>query len=253
MKSLRVWCEILSEKPRSLWWPKLSRQFSDLAEMELEKWDLAQTKWQPILDSSRSFSLFAKKKILLIQSAEKIFKGLKSDELQKRFEEIQDSPHSFVFQSSEAAPEKWPFESWRYEVAEDNIDDKTVFRWIDAIQAGRFQSAIEDLENGIRSGQHPFACLQLLGRHFRIGRLVQYATRKGLSEAEISRQIKIHKFVIQKWKRSKALSETQWRWVFQKLAEMDLELKSGKDSLWSLRQLSFDLIRAQNPSKSARL
>ncbi len=45
----------------------------------------------------------------------------------------------------------------------------------------------------------------------------------------------------------------QWRMIFDRLKDADLELKSNRDEGWTLRKLTFDLIelssRAQEPRR----
>lgn len=247
MKSSRVyWCEVPEATPFSMWWSEFTTKETALKDLEIERWDASTAKWSQILDSLRSFTLFSKGKVVLLQHSEKLLKGLKPKQQEALWADLHSISQTLILQSSETQPKAWPYKFWKSEYTEEVIDDKAIFKWLDSIQTGQFQRSLDELEVCIQSGNHPLVCLQMLTRNLRMGRLIQYATQKGMSETEVQDRLKIHRFIIQKWRRAKRLSETQWKLVFERLLRVDLQLKSGADSMWSLRQLSFDIIRIQN-------
>ncbi|TVQ81060.1 MAG: hypothetical protein EA369_00705 [Bradymonadales bacterium] len=235
-----VWIQVNEEVPRSFWWAEFLKGHSWAERLIEEKWAGESLRWAQVVDSSRSFTLFARQKLLLISQADKALKTVKK--IEELFQEFQDCPHVILLLSESAPPKAWPFEQWvAPEPQEDGRHEKAIFRWMDQIDRSDLRSCLRELELSLDAGQHPLALLQMLTRHYRMGRLVTYAVKKGLSEAEITRSLKLPGFVIQKWRKAPRYSQTQWTHIFHKLSEADLFLKSGYDEKDVLRKLSHDL------------
>lgn len=242
--------------PWSEWWPSFCSESQLEPKLSIERRSGAESNWAEIIDSLRSLNLFGGKKVVVISEAEKsLFKSKKEDK--KLISQLQSCPHPVVFQSAKAAPKTWEAQTWKYQSPTTNVatDDKALFRWIDSISAQNIEQAVAELQASFQAGQHPLALLQLLGRHFRIGRLVQYAVKLGLSEQELGQRLNVPSFVIRRWKNMKAFSNAYWFQVFDKILATDLQLKSGEDELRCLRRLSFDLIQLNKravPKKSSQ-
>lgn len=240
----RIWVQVSEQNPFTQWWPNLCRHLSWPEKLVVEKWHGQDLSWPRLIDSFRSFTLFSREKVILLQMADKAIKREKN--LKNLFDQLSKGPHHLVFQSEASAPKNWPFEVWQAPDADlVETDDKAIFRWIDAIQSQNLKMALVELDRGLQNRQHPLVFLQLIARHYRLGRLTHHALSKGLSEAEIIRTLKIPAFVFQKWARSRKISSRQWQSLFDRLHWADWQLKSGYEGTWILRKLSFDLIEIQ--------
>jgi len=211
--------------------------------MSVEKFSGSELSWAQVFDSLRSFNLFCKQKVIVINDADKAIK--KEKDSAKLFKNLNQGAHYVVLQSEQAKPKKWTYEFWNAPSTQNlPTDDKAVFRWVDAIHSENLKRAIRELETALDQGTHPLVLLQLLTRHYRTGRLIHHAVEKRLSNAEILTCLKVPPFVVQKWKKSKRFSKKQWQLLFERLYKCDLELKSGGNDYWSLRKLSVDLIQS---------
>jgi DNA polymerase III delta subunit len=234
------WIRCSLDQTRSTWWPQWQKAFPRLKDLTEEKWSGQDLKWPALLDSARSFTLFARQKIILVQDGDKALKALKNP--LELFQDFESCPHSIVILSESKAPKDWPFEVWEAPSIEiEESYDKALFQWVDQIDRTELRSALRDLDRALESGQHPLVCLQMLTRHFRMGRLVTYAQKKGLSDNEITRVLKLPRFVVEKWRKKSPISLRQWNEIFYRLSEADLHLKSGFDHRDILRKLSHDL------------
>jgi len=242
------WAHIDSQVSWTQWWPEFSKEHS-LAESSLvERFYSEETNWAQVEDALRSINLFSKHKVILVLGCERLFKKAK-DQDPELFKKLSKGPYPIILQSSEAPPTNWPFRSWSLQTEEHNrTDDRTVFRWIDAVQVGNLHLALQELERSSVQDVHPLVLIQLITRHYRMGRLIQHALEKRLSEQEIAKCLKLPIFVIQKWKRQGNLSRRAWAEVFDRLFKAEFELKSGGD-IWCLRKLSFDLIELRKSKK----
>lgn len=244
------WVEAAAEVAWSQWWPKFCEDHKLAKEIEVQKFDGNEVAWPQVIDSLRSFSLFSKQKLILVRDAEKALKKCK--EPKALFDQLNAGPYPVVLQASSKPPKKWAFLSWRAEIqGAQPSDEKAVFRWIDAIHADNLQKALVELQKSLDQGLHPLVFLQLLTRHYRLGRLIHHAQHKRLSDQEISSYLNVPPFVVQKWKRKAKKSNRFWKNLFESLHRCDLQLKSGMDEVWCLRKLTYDLIyRNQRRSKA---
>jgi len=242
MSENALWAIVSKDDPWNEWWPKFSAAQRWPKDTLVEKWSSADFVWSRVLDSAKTFSLFAKHKVLIIFEADKALKSEKKpDDL---LQQLSKGPHKIVFVSDSAPPKGIKLQIWRSPAAEaQNIDDKSAFRWIDSIHQLQISSALDFLETSLRQEQHPLALLQLLARDFRLGRLIQHALYQRYREAEIVETLRVNPYAIKKWQTRKSIKKTQWAEIFDRLRRADLELKSGYDDTWALRKLTFDLIQ----------
>lgn len=250
-----IWAQVDETVPWKIWWQEICETFTWPAQLDIEKWE-ASASLPQILDSVNSFSLFGKTKVIVVMNADKSLKkdlDAKSKELKEVFKKLNRGPHYVILHSEKEAPKAWPSTPWTSQKnEEEQIDDKAAFRWVDAIHQENLSKAIKELELALASSQHPLMLLQLLTRHYRMGRLIQYAQEAHLSEQEMTRYLKAPAFVIRKWTRKRAPSNAHWSRVFDRLWDSDFELKSGYDGAWALRKLTLDLIQLNQPKRSPR-
>ncbi len=246
-----VWAVVTAEIPFTHWWSQLCENMKWPRELILERWSGHEIHWSHVMDSVNTFSLFKTQKGLVILEADRAFKDQKNSPLpQNLFTRFQSGPHRIVFQSTQEPPKGLELPIWRSPDIEMKEEDGRIgFRWIDAVHSENLTLALTTLEAAFESGQHPLALLQLMTRHFRLGRLIQYAQQNRLREQEMTSTLRIQSFVIQKWNRKVPLSKARWASIFDRLLQADLELKSGADGIWVLRKLSFDLVRLHSPSE----
>lgn len=248
--SSHFWIQCSNELPRSSWWAKFLEAHSSLKTLTEEKWTGAELKWPAILDSARSFTLFARQKIILIQEADKCLKSVKDPK--ELFKELESCAHIVVLLSEKDAPKTWPYSSWKAPMDNEQTHDKALFRWVDQIDRADLRASLRELDWALESGQHPLVCLQILTRHYRMGRLITYAHKKGLRELEMTQTLKLPKFVVEKWLKNTGFSQRQWNEIFYRLSEADLHLKSGFDQRDLLRKLSHDLCQIKRTRVKSR-
>lgn len=248
-----VWAQIDKHVGLTSWLSDIRRFFSWSEEWNVEKYNGSEINTAQLIDATRSLNLFSRKKLIVVFDADRFLKKEKS-EAKKVLEQLSTSPHPVVMHSEQALPSKWQYGSWKAEYAEEvKVDDKAIFRWIDAIDRQDLRQCLIELDKALLSGQHPLVFVQLLTRHFRIGRLIVHALDKRLPDTEIARSLKIPVFVVQKWKKKKRWSRKRWSNVFDRLFEVDLELKSGQTSPWTLKTLSYELIQLKTLQKPATM
>ncbi len=249
MKAKRIWVRVHKNQARSIWWPALCKDVGWQEKLEIETWSASDLSWPRIVDSLRSFTLFSQQKVLIVQESDRFSKIDK--ETLKLWEDLKEGPHHLLIQSDHPAPKQWPFEVWASSFNESELpqDDKAIFRWIDAIQSKNLKQALYELDTALACGQHPLVFIQLLARHYRLGRLIQHAHQKGWREAEIIKIIKVPSFVLQKWLRLPKISTREWQRIFDRCQSADFQLKNGMDSENVLKKLSFEL--SARPAKSS--
>lgn len=247
-ESFLIWAHIDSPMSWTQWWPEFSKAHSLAEDSLVERFYSEETNWAQVQDALRSINLFSKHKVILVLGCERLLKKAKDQDLEL-FKKLNKGPYPVILQSSDAPPNKWAFRSWTLQTDEHSqADDRTAFRWIDAVQIGNLHLALQELERSSVQDVHPLVLIQLITRHYRMGRLIQHALEKRLSEQEIAKCLKLPTFVIQKWKRQGGHSRRGWTEIFDKLFKAEFELKSGGD-LWCLRKLSFDLVELRKSKK----
>lgn len=247
MKNQRsIWVQVHPELPWNDWWTRLVREYPELAQLPIEKWVGSELSWAALVDALFSFSLFHPKKILVVHDADKILK--KDKNWSKSLEKLKSAPHHLVMVSEDPAPKAWVRDLWKAPEPKES-DDRAVFRWIDAVHAAQLDEALVQLDQCFQSDQPALVCLQLLSRHFRLGRMVLYAREKGLDDAEIAKTLKLPAFALQKWKSKESRNIRSWMRIFEQIQEADLLLKSNQDAHWILRQLTIRLVRHEQQRK----
>lgn len=244
-----IWAQVGKNLPLLTWIKEVREQNQLPLDSQLEKLNGSEASWAQIVDAQRSLGLFSKQKLIVVFDAEKILKKEKPEANQ--LDALNSGAYPVIFQSDAKPAKNWKYGFWEAIEPKSNLtDDKSIFRWIEAIEAEDLRKALLELEIAYKSGQHPLIFIQLATRHFRLGRLIHHATEKRLKEDEISRCLKVPVFVVQKWKRKKAFQARQWNLIFDRLLMADLELKSGAQDAWPLRTLTFDLIRSKKSMKA---
>lgn len=251
MTAKRIWIKVHKNQARSQWWPAICKDLKWKDHLEIETWAGSEISWPRVIDSLRSFTLFSKQKVLLVQETDRFSKADKTTT--KLWEDLKEGPHHLLIQSENSPPKNWPFEFWEspFNEEESPRDDKAIFRWIDAIQAKNLKQALCELDLALEGGQHPLVFLQLLARHYRLGRLIQHAHQKGWRESEILKIVKVPSFVLQKWLRGPKISGREWQRIFDRCHWADFQLKSGMDAESTLKRLSFELSAQNRKSPSA--
>jgi len=241
-KSHIFWARIDPETPWNEWWPSICEAQGWPKDIQTEKWSgTSDFSWARVLDSAKTFSLFAKFKAIIVADADKALKGEK--DLPALVASLSQGPHKVIFQSSQACPKTLAIDSWEApQNAHSSFDEKIAFRWIEALHLGKLSDALAALEGALSQDQHPFALLQLVARDFRLGRLIQHAIAQRIREEEMLRALRVNPYAIKKWGSRKVLRKSQWMSIFERLLVADLELKSGNEETWVLRKLTFDLI-----------
>jgi len=243
VKSSLIWVRVPENQAWAKWWPEFLKAHESLKAIEVQKFNGMEVSWGIVGDALFSFSLFHKKKVIVVTQADKFLKK------EKKWMDIalkwMKAPHTLVLVSEDEAPAHWTYQEWRTGALEDSQDEKAVFRWIDAIHSESLDSALKELQICIDNGQVALVALQLLSRHFRLGRLIQYATDKGFSDQEIAAAFKIPSFAIQKWRKKSRRHHRQWLKIFEYLQAADLQLKSNEDSRWTLRMLTLKMVRQE--------
>jgi DNA polymerase III delta subunit len=244
---------VASETPWKDWWSKLCQERHWPADLAVERWNYSgDFQWVQVLDSFHSFSLFTKHKAIVILQADKALKSLK--EPKKILDILSRGPHRVVFQIADPSSLKIDgLAQWIFPVSTQEVaDQRSSFKWIDAIHAGQLTEAIQYLDEAIRSDHHPLALIQLVTRDFRLGRVIHHAHSNRFRESEIATRLKVQAFVIQKWLRRQNFTNYRWAALFDRLLAADLEMKSGADEIWVLRKLTFDLVEMTSQKALAR-
>lgn len=244
-----LWAQIDSSTPLQAWWKNLCKEYSWPENLSVEKWQGQDLNWANLIDSLHTYHLFGQQKVLIITEADRALK--KQKDLQKTIESLQKAPHRVILASEKMPPKEISLPLWKdlkIQEEESVYQDKAAFRWIDAVHNENLHLAMTELETAIEKVDHPLVLLQLLTRHYRLGRLIQHAQEKRLADQETCDRLKIHAVMLKKWKKKQRLSRKKWAAVFERLHQTDWELKSGMDAHWGIRKLTFDLIQlAQAP------
>lgn len=249
MNSYCVWAQVAPEIPFKTWWTELcGAEGWNASTWIVERWVATEVSWGQIFDSMNALSLFRQDKALVVQDAERLFKGEKN--IAKLIERLSKGPNRIIFQSKEPAPKASGLTTWSASFVEAEVNDRAAFQWIDAIHAKNMNQALGLLDQAIHASGHPFGLLQLIQRDFRLGRLIHHAQASRLKEAEMSQWLKVPSFVIQKWIGRRFYQNTVWSRFFDRLWTADLELKSGQDPMWVLKKLTYDLIQLSTSARS---
>lgn len=245
-KTHLFWARVDSETPWSEWWPSICEAQGWPKDIQTEKWfSSSDFSWTRVLDSAKTFSLFAKFKAIIVVDADKALKTEK--ELDSLMASLAQGPHKVILQSSQSCPKNASIQVWEApQNSHASFDEKIAFRWIENLHQGQLSDALAALEGALSQDQHPFALLQLIARDFRLGRLIQHALSQRIREQEIVQALRVNPYAIKKWTGRKSYRKSQWFHIFERLRAADLELKSGNEETWVLRKLTFDLIETMS-------
>ncbi|NMB45222.1 MAG: DNA polymerase III subunit delta [Firmicutes bacterium] len=79
-----------------------------------------------------------------------------------------------------------------------DVADNAIFRFTDAVAEGKTQLAVELLEELLASGREPLSILAMIARQFRIIAFAGEATRQGMNQTEIGRELGVPGFAVQR-------------------------------------------------------
>lgn len=104
--------------------------------------------------------------------------------------------------------------------------DTNIFNFIDALAAKNGKQALKLLHNQIESGENEIYLLTMITYQFRNIILVSDLVRQGRNQYQISKETKIHPYVVKKTLGNiKNFSLERLKEIYQKLLQVDLNLK----------------------------
>lgn len=108
--------------------------------------------------------------------------------------------------------------------------ESNIFSAIDALGAGDKRRAITLFHDNIKKGEDPFYLFSMIIYQFRnMIKIADLVERGFLSEYEISKETKMHPFVIKKTlSQIKTFTYDRLKKIYRKLARLDLAVKTGK-------------------------
>lgn len=233
------WVQVNAQTPVQVWWPNICQTLNQ-SRLQKQSVDASQTSFAQLADFQRTRDLFGVQKAMMVSSAEKLV--VKQKGLEEKLESLAEGLHFVFLISEQRCPKQWLYGSFDFTEDSTQTDDKIVFKWIDAIDAKDLSRAMKLLDRAhSANNQHPLVFLQLLNRHFRVGRLVIQAEQSQTNKAKLLSDLKIPEFIYRKWSQRKN-QRIPWQSIFQQLLKTDLEYKSGADGVWPLQLLSTRLI-----------
>jgi DNA polymerase-3 subunit delta len=108
--------------------------------------------------------------------------------------------------------------------------DANIFQTIDALANSNKKEALHLLENHLKKGEDPFYIFSMFVYQFRnLLKVSDLKENYGADEYRISQITKLHPFVIRKsLSQIRGLSFVKLKDIYQKLADFDLQIKTGK-------------------------
>ena len=130
----------------------------------------------------------------------------------------------------------------------EHVDEQAeadIFPTLDALVRGNQAEAITNIETLLAEGQSEFYILSMLAYQFRVLLLIADGKANGQSDQAISRQGKLHPFVVQKnGSVAQRFSVKELRDVLTKIMATDVAIKQGKiDARTGLMMLTLGLAR----------
>lgn len=112
------------------------------------------------------------------------------------------------------------------------VAESSIFELVDAIGSRHGQSAAQLLQNKLNEGTDPFYLFAMIIRQFRLLIQVKELAKNGATPAEISKSLKIHSFVAGKiLQQSHNFSFAQLEQIYERLLEIDIQVKTGQTDL----------------------
>lgn len=107
--------------------------------------------------------------------------------------------------------------------------DGNIFAMVDAIGSNNKKQALSMLHRHLEKGDDPFYVLSMFFYQFRNMLKVADLKEQGMPEYEIAKLTKLHPFVVKKsLSQVSRLPLTKLKTIYQKLGELDTEIKTGK-------------------------
>ncbi len=128
------------------------------------------------------------------------------------------------------------FSGQRLVISDQDIDklvrakiDSDVFKTIDALAARQKVAAFKFLYRNLAQGESEISLLGMLAYQFRNLVLVKSQLERGVPFYSLQKKIKMHPFVLRKtFEQSKNFSFAVLKKIYERLAEIDLAIKSGQ-------------------------
>jgi len=109
------------------------------------------------------------------------------------------------------------------------IREASIFSMVDAMGRKDAKSALDVLHRLLDQGEHPLAILGMVVRQIRIMILVKALLKRGYSAKQIARRLRLHTFVVEKAiRQASSFSTRQLKAIYQRLLELDVEMKTGR-------------------------
>jgi len=112
--------------------------------------------------------------------------------------------------------------------------EETVFAVIDALGEGKARPALEGLAALLRAGEEPLRLLGMLARQFRIILAAGDLSRRGMSAAEIARELGLKTFVVRRaLEHGRMISPERAARTLAGIRDIDLAVKNGRRDFYS--------------------
>ncbi|HBG82120.1 TPA: DNA polymerase III subunit delta [candidate division CPR2 bacterium] len=141
--------------------------------------------------------------------------------------------------------------SFDKEVTVDNIKKlvkanlfSNVFMMVDAFGSRNTNKALKEMHNLIDSGENELYLLSMIVRQFRNLIMVKDLASRGLKEAEIAKELKLHPFVVKKTlSQASSFSFSDLKEIYGKLLDSEMKIKTGSSPQFVLDMLAVEVRR----------
>ncbi len=112
------------------------------------------------------------------------------------------------------------------------VAESSIFELVDALGSRHGRSAAQLLQNKLNDGTDPFYLFAMIIRQFRILIQVKELAENGAKPASVAKELRIHSYVAGKiFKQSHNFSFSQLEQIFERLLEIDVQVKTGQTDL----------------------
>jgi len=113
-----------------------------------------------------------------------------------------------------------------------SVAEASIFELVDAIGSRHGQSAAQLLQNKLNEGADPFYLFAMIVRQFRLLIQVKELAESGAKPTAAAKELKIHNYVAGKiYQQSHNFSLEQLEQIYERLLEIDIEVKTGQTDL----------------------
>ncbi|MFC0188119.1 DNA polymerase III subunit delta [Fictibacillus aquaticus] len=107
--------------------------------------------------------------------------------------------------------------------------DDDIFALVDDVVKGRNEQALRTMYDLLKQNYEPIQILALISRQFRIIFGVKELSKKGYGEKQIASALKVHPYAAKlAGRQASRFSEKSLKWMIDRFAECDYEMKTGK-------------------------